>query len=103
MNRLIKIMGIMLFIMFLSLYLSNYNTNYYENRRVLTEEAMDRFEKDVKSGKKIIASSYLLKEKNYSNRISKIGMESSKLIENIFSKGLRIVMRYLDSIQNDTN
>lgn len=101
MNQLIKLMGIMLFILFLSLYLSNYNTNYYENRRVLTEEAMERFEKDVKDGKKIIASSYLPKEKNYSNKISKLGMESSKLVEKFFSKGLRFVMKYLDNIQND--
>ena len=103
MNRLIKMMGVVLFILFLSLYLSKYNNDYYENRRVLTEEAMERFEKDMKNGKKINASNYLPKEKNYNNRVSKMGIESSKFIEKFFSKSLHFMMKYLDSIQSTAN
>ena len=43
MNKTIKIIGIVLFVMFLSVYFSRYNTNYYENRNVLTEEAIVKF------------------------------------------------------------
>ena len=51
MKRLIKLIGIILLIFFLALYLSSYNTSYYENKNILTEDAIKRFEKDLKEGK----------------------------------------------------
>lgn len=101
MNKMVKISSILLLILFFSLYFSKYNMDYYENKSVLTEEAIERFEKDMKEGKKIVASNYLPKEKDYDNRISKIGVKSSEMIEKAFDKGLKIVMKYLNGIQND--
>ena len=86
---------------FLSLYFSKYNIDYYENKNVLTEEAIEQFEKDMKEGKQIIASNYLPKEKDYDNKISKIGIKASEIIEKTFDKGLQVVMKYLNNIQND--
>ena len=70
MKRLIKLIGIILLIFFLALYLSSYNTSYYENKNILTEDAIKRFEKDLKEGKKINVNNYIEKEKNYNNKVS---------------------------------
>lgn len=91
----------MLVMLFFSLFFSKYNDDYYNNRRVLTKEAMQQFEKDVKAGKKIIASNYLPKEKDYNNKVSKIGIKTSELIEKSFDKGLHYIMKYLNSAQKD--
>lgn len=101
MNKMIKTSSILVLILFFSLYFSKYNMDYYENKSVLTEEAIERFEKDMKEGKKIVASNYLPKEKDYDNKISKMGVKSSEIIEKAFDKGLKIVMKYLNGIQND--
>lgn len=94
-------MSIILLILFFSLYFSKYNNDYYENKRVLTDEAMKQFEKDVKSGKKIDAKNYLPKEKDYNNKASELGVKSSELIEKLFTKGLGAMMSYLNSLQNE--
>ena len=101
MNKIVKISCIIVITVFLSLYFSKYNMDYYENKNVLTEEAIKQFEKNKKEGKQIIASNYLPKEKNYDNKISKIGIKTSEIIEKTFDKGLKVVMNYLNNIQND--
>ena len=101
MNQILKAMIVFLIIIFLSLYFSKYNNEYYENKRIMTDEAIQKFEKDVKEGKKVNAKNYLPKEKDYNNKASRIGMKSSEFIEKIFDKGLRVIMSYLNSIQNE--
>ena len=96
MNRIIKIILIIIIIFFLSLYFSNYNNEYYENKTYLTQESIKNYEKDLKEGKIILGDAYLPKEKNYNNSISKLGLKSSNLIENIINKGLKYIIGYLD-------
>ena len=86
MNKTIKILGVILIIMFLSVYFSRYNTNYYENRNVLTEEAIVKFEQDIKEGKDISINTYLKEEKDYNNKASTIGLKLSQGIEIGFKK-----------------
>lgn len=101
MKKIIKIISFLIVIFFFSLYFSKYNNDYYENERVLTEDAMKRFENDVKKGKKIIASNYIPKEKNYNNKASNIGVKTSSFIEKTFDKGLQLIMDYLNSTQKE--
>ena len=77
MKKIIKPIGIILIILFLSLYLSSYNTSYYENKNILTEDAIKRFEKDLKQGKKIDVNNYIEKEKDYNNKVSKTTLKIS--------------------------
>ena len=101
MNKTIKLITIILLILFLSLYFSKYNTNYYGNKNILTEKAIKQYEEDLKAGKEILPSNYLEPEKNYNNKVSKIGVQVSKLIEKTFSKGLKYIMKYLQKIQDE--
>ena len=98
MNKTIKIIGIVLFIMFLSVYFSRYNTNYYENRNVLTEEAIVKFEQDIKEGKDISINTYLKKEKDYNNKASTIGLKLSKGIEIGFKKSLKLLFKCMEGL-----
>ena len=97
MKRLIKLIGIILLIFFLALYLSSYNTSYYENKNILTEDAIKRFEKDLKEGKKINVNNYIEKEKNYNNKVSTYTLKISNLIDKCINKSLRLVLKYLEN------
>ena len=98
MNKTIKIIGIVLFVMFLSVYFSRYNTNYYENRNVLTEEAIVKFEQDIKEGKDISINTYLKEEKDYNNKASTIGLKISQGIEIGFKKSLKLLFKCMEGL-----
>ena len=98
MNKTIKIIGIVLFVMFLSVYFSRYNTNYYENRNVLTEEAIVKFEQDIKEGKDISINTYLKEEKDYNNKDSTIGLKLSQGIDIGFKKSLKLLFKCMEGL-----
>ncbi len=98
MNKTIKIIGVILVVMFLSVYFSRYNTNYYENKNVLTEEAIIKFEQDLKEGKNISVSSYLKEEKEYDNKLSEIAIKISNGIETGFKKGLKFLFKCMEGL-----
>lgn len=80
------------FITFLTLYLSQ-ATGYYEyeqHKKVsFTNEQIKKFEEDVAAGKNVDLDSYLVeKEKNYSNKTSKLGYSISKTIGKYVKDGL---------------
>ena len=100
MNRFIKILGISLLVFFLSLYFSKYNSDYYESKKILTDNKIKEYEKDLKDGKIINSSNYVIEEKNYNNTASKIGIKVSKLIENSFQSGLKFIINKLESLDN---
>ena len=96
MNKTIKIILIIITIFFLSLYFSNYNNTYYQNKTNLTEEAIRKYEKDLKDNKIITSKNYIPKEKNYNNKASSIGLKSSNLIEKIINISLKYLSKYLE-------
>ena len=97
MNNIIKLFFLILCVFFLSLYFGRYTTDYYENKKVLTDEAIIQFEKDLKEGKEIVPSHYMTPEKNYQNKVSSFTLKTSHFIESVFRKGLKTLVRYLDN------
>lgn len=80
------------FLVFVALLIA-YESGYYEtrmsNRAVLTKEAMDKFEEDVKNGEVVDVNDYLKSESvDYSNGITKIGNKISNGISEIMTNGL---------------
>ena len=100
MKKIIKVLFMIIVVLFLSLYISKYTNSYYDNKMIMTDEAIKRFENDLKSGKEIKSSNYLPKEKDYNNKISKIGMQTSNFIEKSFKKILNYSIKYLESENN---
>lgn len=96
MKKILQMISIIVFVLFLILFL-NKNNNYYENERVLTEEAITRFEQDLKEGKKIVPSNYISEKKDYNNKASRLGMKCSSMIEKTVNKALKKVLASIDS------
>ena len=91
-------------IFFLALYFGEY-TGYYKfsdnNKSTLTDEAIKRFEQDLKEGKDVNISNYLEEEKHYNNKASTFGMKLSSLIEKAFNKGMNALFSELEkAIEN---
>lgn len=96
MSKLIKVILIGISIFFLSLYFSNYNNTYYETKAYLTEEAIKKYEKDLKEGKNITSKNYIPEEKNYNNKASELGIKSSNFIDKIINKSLKYLAKYIE-------
>ena len=68
---------------------SGYNEYARNRENMLTEEQIKEYEEDIAAGKDVTIKDYLNKDKvNYENNISKLGLDLSYLIENIFNKGM---------------
>lgn len=65
---------LILFLIYLGLFIAN-ETGFYDksvrDKTILTQKKIEDFEKDIKEGKNIDATSYLPKEKDYSNVFTK--------------------------------
>ena len=87
---ILKLIGF-LFIIYLSLTIA-IDSGYYQSklseRTMITKEAMDQFEEDVKNGKEVDITDYITEiHKDYSNGTTKAGVAFSKVIEDINSNG----------------
>ena len=99
-QQLIKILGITIIIFFISLYsttIGGYYENKLSNQNILTEEAIKRFEEDVKAGKQIIASNYIEEKKSYGNKASKLGIKMSNLISSTFDKTMKFIFKQIEN------
>lgn len=101
MNNIVKFLCISIVIIFLVMFFTS-SSGYYEyelnKKSNLTQEAIIRFEQDVKAGKEIDINDYLVQDnKDYSNKFSKAGLTLSNNIKKIFSEGVKLIF---DSIGN---
>lgn len=81
-----------LFILYISLSIAM-ETGYYEaklnEKTMLTEESIKRFEQDVREGKNVDINDYVVeKNRDFSNGATKIGVFLSSIIQDFMSEGL---------------
>ncbi len=93
---------ISLFVVYMGLYIANMS-GYYESRlskRVkLTNESIQKFEKDVAQGKNVTIDDYLEKEtKDYSNKVSKLGLNVSEKVEGFMTTGLSKILKVIGKL-----
>lgn len=87
---------------FTAIYISE-ATGYYEfeqhNKKVLTEEQIKKFEKDISNGKNIDINDYVIKDtENYESKLSKTGDKISKKIESFVVNGLNSTFKFLNDV-----
>ena len=92
-GNLIMLLIILFFIFFIALY-SSQISGYYEyseyRKSNLTKEKIEEFENDIQNGIDVENKTYILNEyKDYSNKFSKLGLNTSKYIEKIMTNGIR--------------
>lgn len=104
-KNIVRITILTLIIIFIALYITQL-TGYYEytenKRTTLTNQAIERFEEDIKQGKSIEAKNYLQKENNYNNKASKLGMKISGVIETGFDKIMNAIFKEVDKAINSS-
>ena len=78
-------------------------SGYYDSKLrkniELTEEAINKFENDVKEGKEIDAKEYLSDEySDYSNKMSKLGMSLSNSTEKFMTRGIGDLFKFISKL-----
>lgn len=96
-----KLVIIIFFVSFLTLYFSQ-KSGYFEyeqyKKTSLTKEQIEKFEQDIKDGKQVDITNYLdNKDKDYSNKVSNLGLSLSKGIEKTIKGGLNKVIDMLNN------
>lgn len=96
-----KIIFIVLFIIFISLYFMNV-IGYYDvarNRTALTQEQINRFERDIEEGNYIDLNDYLEEEtKEYDNGFSNISLNISNGIDTVLNNGLKSALKAIEKL-----
>lgn len=92
-KNLLPIIIIIFFSVFLILYISK-EAGYYDykvhEKAIMTEEAIKKFENDIKEGKDVKSSDYLVYEYiDYSNKFTNAGYNIGNLIEKVMNKSLK--------------
>ena len=101
-----EVIAVRLFNMFLIIYIVLYiakETGYYnvevKKQTVLNEEAMKRFEEDIRMGKNVKMTDYVsIKNIKYNNKVSDLGYDISKGISYIVTNGLDDTMSFLGQL-----
>ncbi len=91
-----------LFLIFISLYIA-LESGYYEakvsKKTAMTEESIQKFEKDVKEGNPIDVNTYIFEEKNdYSNHTTDAAVFIGAKVEGFMSKGITEIFGVVKSL-----
>ena len=97
-KKIIKYSLVAISIIFLVLYFfgGNIYQNWTTEKKILTEDQIMKFEKDVKDGKEIDLEEYVVKEKSYDNTVTNINKKISNIIEEGFKKIFKYLLKNID-------
>ena len=98
-KRVFKILFICLFLSFVVSYVIE-KTGYYEynlqNKTIMTNEAMARFEKDVAEGKDVREEDYVVStEKDYTSTITRTTNKVSIKVNQVLKKGIEGIFKII--------
>ena len=98
-KSLLRLTGIFLLVIFFALIIMNY-TGFYEYRvskkTALTNENIEKFEKEIEEGHEVDIKNYLEKEKDNSNKISKITGKTSEMVGTVFNKAITLLFKSIE-------
>lgn len=98
-KKMFKLVFMSLFIAFVISYVIE-KTGYYEynlqNKMIMTSEAMERFEEDLKEGKDVRREDYLVSnEKDYTSVLTKGTNKVSMKVNMVLKKGIEGVFKVI--------
>lgn len=104
-KNIFKFVFFCLFISFVISYVIE-KTGYYEynlqNKMIMTNEAMERFEKDVKEGKDVRREDYLVStEKDYTSTLTKGTNKVSLKVNSLLKSAVEGVFKVIGSFVED--
>lgn len=100
-EKICKNCFIFLLILFLFIYMVG-GSGFFEyklnEKKIMTEEEIMRFEEDVKNGEFVDINDYLEdSSKNYDNSFTKINRSISKCVDKFFERIFRYIFDYVES------
>ena len=96
-NIFLKMLVVM-FIIFMGLFIGYYEATL-NNKVVLTDQNIQKFEEDVLNGEVIDVNSYILEDKkNYENKFTNAGDKFSEVVESFVTDGLKGVFDCLKTL-----
>lgn len=100
-NRLFWYIFIILLMFFTTLYIS-FKGGYYEysqsKKKILTEEQIKKFEKDVSLGKDVDISDYLVVKEDFQSKNKRIGLKISEFIGTCTKHGVDKLFKMLNNL-----
>lgn len=100
-NKFFWYVFLVLFMAFFTLYTAG-RFGYYEytqnEKKVLTEEQIKKFEEDVKSGKEIDIDKYLVTKENFQGKNKRMGLKISEFIGNYTKIGIDKIFKILNNL-----
>ena len=98
-NKIFKFLIVFLFVIYMTIYVSQL-TGYYEfknyQKTTLTKEQISKFEDDVKNGKNVKLTDYVVNtNKHYQTRLKKMGYDLSEFISKMVNKGINSSFDFL--------
>ena len=105
MNNIFKITILATILIFLIMFFTS-SSGYYEyelNKKTnLTNDAILKFEQDIKDGKEIDINNYIVQDnKDYSNKFSNAGISLSNKIKKIFSEGVKFIFNSIGDVVDE--
>ena len=104
-NRVFKIIFWMFLISFMIIYFSEI-TGYYEyknyQKNIMTNDQIEKFENDIKQGKKVNPNNYILTDTNkYNNKLSDVADNLSDGISKIVKGGVNNTFKLIANLTNN--
>ena len=104
-EKCFKMISTILVLAFIGLYIS-YNAGYYDygtyKTTMLTNEAIKKFENDVKEGKNISINNYVEDIKvDYGNKVSNTGLYISKKVDEVMTTSFKKVFSFVSTFVSD--
>ncbi len=99
-KKVFKGIILLLIVCFLGLYYA-YSNGYYEKRQqdkiLMTNENIEKFEQDLKDGKDISLEDYKVKEVDYSTKTSKFSLNISSKASHLVDSAIKYIFQKLGS------
>jgi len=101
-EKILKRVLIFLFVIFITIYIF-YGNSYYNydlHKKIeLTNEQIDKFEKDIKNNTNIDINNYIGgTNKDYSNNISDLSISFSKFTSKYVKKGIKSILNIISGL-----
>lgn len=98
-KKIVKYLLLIVISIFLILYFfgNNIYQGWITEKKNLTIEQIEKFEKDIENGVEIDLEEYIVKEKNYDNPVTIINSKISNVIEASFKKIFKYLLKNIDS------
>ncbi len=97
-RKIYKYLIVLLSLLFLFMFFFGNNVYEYKltEKKDLTIEQIEKFERDIKEGNEIDLNEYIVKDKDYTNKVTRANSFISNIINKCFEKLFEYLLKNID-------